>query len=49
MIRGFLLDLVRPLPVLAVFLAGLAVGWAMRPVPLNLTESVSVLRHLVFP
>jgi hypothetical protein len=48
MIRGFLLDLVRP-PVLAVFLAGLAVGWAMRPVPLNLTESVSFLRHLVFP
>jgi hypothetical protein len=46
MIRGFLLDLVRPLPV---FLAGLAAGWAMRPVPLNLTESVSVLRHLVFP
>jgi hypothetical protein len=46
MIRGFLLEVVRALPV---FLAGLAAGWAMPPVPLNLTESVSFLRHLVFP
>jgi hypothetical protein len=33
--------MIRTRLALAVFLAGFAAGWAMRPVPVNLTESVS--------